>query len=708
VAAVAKGLAKKPADRFETCAAFAAAVLQDVPVLADDPGLARLLCPKCSNMLKLPVDAAGKSGKCPRCRAKMQVADDLGALWLHAEDRRQLDGGNDPGRIPADDDPAGMVESAAEERDDAGGLGDFRPASGSTPVGRRIRRRSRGPLVAVLGGVAGAVALGAFLLRGGDGGSTPKKPRRPAGISSPLQDEVTIPPRVADEVAATSAPAADKGAAIPAPVADEPAVMPEPAGPEQVVMTPPQPRVAVRREPPPLAARSRAQRMITEAEPPPAQDPPSPPPPDADSPPPADPTPLTAMVDSPAPAAPPAPPAPDPTSPSKDVPEPRQDVAASPLDGAKKPEPAPERKPVRKKPRGKEGPFDGRRNPAERAAEAGGGADTEQAVDRALEWLAAHRLPDGGWSFDLDVCPACNGRCSQSGQTRLADRCAATALAILPFLGRGYTHIKQGKQDSAPYREVVHGALRFLVAPLAAMNSDGRLYNLNDKGDMYSHGVAAIALGEAYALTRDRDLGVAVQRAISFIMNAQDQQGGGWRYHPQQPGDTSASGWQLMALSTAVAGKLPVNPLTINKAAGFLNAVQSANGAMYGYDQPGKGPATTAVGLLCRMQMGWDRNHPAVQRGVAHLGEMGPSNDLYYDYYATQVMYQHGGDPWVRWNDAMKPILLLSQSQAGHESGSFYGGVDGGHGPPAGGRLYCTAMATLILEVYYRHLRMNP
>jgi hypothetical protein len=434
--------------------------------------------------------------------------------------------------------------------------------------------------------------------------------------------------------------------------------------------------------------------MITEAEPPPAQDPPSPPPPVAESPPPADPAPPTAAVDSP------APPAPDPTSPSKDVPEPRQDVAASQLDEARKPEPAPERKPGRKKPRAKEGPFDGRRNPAERAAEAGGGADTEQAVDRALEWLAAHRLQDGGWSFDLDVCPSCNGRCSQSGQNRLADRCAATALAILPFLGRGYTH----KQGPEPYRDVIQGGLRFLVAPLA-MNNDGRLY---DKGDMYSHGVATIALGEAYALTRDPSLGLAVQRAVNFTMNAQDKQGGGWRYHPLQPGDTSASGWQLLALWTAHAAKLQVNPLTTNKAITFLDAMQSANGAMYGYDQPGKGPATTAVGLLCRMHLGWDKNHPAVQRGVAHLGDMGPSNDLYYDYYATQVMYQHGGDPWVRWNDAMKPILLLSQSQAGHEAGSFFEGVDGGHGPPAGGRLYCTAMATLILEVYYRHVRMSP
>ena len=30
--------------------------------------------------------------------------------------------------------------------------------------------------------------------------------------------------------------------------------------------------------------------------------------------------------------------------------------------------------------------------------------------------------------------------------------------------------------------------------------------------------------------------------------------------------------------------------------------------------------------------------------------------------------------------------------------------MEGGHGAEAAGRLYCTSLATMILEVYYRHL----
>jgi hypothetical protein len=54
----------------------------------------------------------------------------------------------------------------------------------------------------------------------------------------------------------------------------------------------------------------------------------------------------------------------------------------------------------------------------------------------------------------------------------------------------------------------------------------------------------------------------------------------------------------------------------------------------------------------------------------------------------------------------MKKRLLPTQARQGHEAGSWYDGVAGdeGHGPKVGGRLYCTAMATMILEVYYRHL----
>ncbi len=90
VKAVERGLAKSQDERFPTCREFAAAVLCDVEPLADDPGIARLLCPDCGNLLKLPVAAAGLCGLCPKCQAQMKVADDLSWLITADEAKRAM------------------------------------------------------------------------------------------------------------------------------------------------------------------------------------------------------------------------------------------------------------------------------------------------------------------------------------------------------------------------------------------------------------------------------------------------------------------------------------------------------------------------------------------------------------------------------------------------------------------------------------------
>ena len=84
--AVQWALAKDPADRFESCREFAATVLADVQPMAVEYDVVRLLCPECSNILKLKPSAGGRTGKCPRCRKVMNVAKDLGALWLRSEE----------------------------------------------------------------------------------------------------------------------------------------------------------------------------------------------------------------------------------------------------------------------------------------------------------------------------------------------------------------------------------------------------------------------------------------------------------------------------------------------------------------------------------------------------------------------------------------------------------------------------------------------
>jgi hypothetical protein len=314
----------------------------------------------------------------------------------------------------------------------------------------------------------------------------------------------------------------------------------------------------------------------------------------------------------------------------------------------------------------------------------------EGAVARALKWLALHQRADGGFSFDHR-----HGPC-QSNPGSLADAThGATGLALLPFLGAGYTH-REGT-----YQRPVRGGLAYLVRNMKWR--EGKYGDLSDSGALYSHGIAAIALCEAYGMTNDKELRAPAQGAIHYLQWAQDPVGGGWRYRPRQPGDTSVVGWQLMALKSAHMAYLDVSPDAVRGTSRFLDSVQTQAGDGYGYTAPGNGEATTAVGLLCRMYLGAKRDDEALQRGVARLSKLGPSEtNLYYNYYGTQALLHYGGDAWRQWNDVQRDRLLETQAREGTEAGSWYSAGD--HGSERGGRLYCTALSTLLLEVYYRHL----
>ena len=222
---------------------------------------------------------------------------------------------------------------------------------------------------------------------------------------------------------------------------------------------------------------------------------------------------------------------------------------------------------------GTAGGLGGRVNAATReqlVAAGGGSSQSEAAVEAALKWFIKHQLPDGGWSFNLKECPGCKGECSHG--TSRDDRCGATALALLPFLGRGYTH-KEG-----PYKRQLEAGLTFLAG--MTVKGSGRAYD--KEGNMYSQGLAGIVLSESYAMSQDKRLQAPAQLALNFIMQAQDPVAGGWRYTPKQPGDTSAVGWQLMALKSGNMAYLQVDPRVVKKASEFLDSVQSDDGAAYG------------------------------------------------------------------------------------------------------------------------------
>jgi hypothetical protein len=332
------------------------------------------------------------------------------------------------------------------------------------------------------------------------------------------------------------------------------------------------------------------------------------------------------------------------------------------------------------------------RTQAQRArlvGERGGSRESENAVELGLIWLASHQRPDGSWSLRFDA-PPCHKQCANPGT--MDTTTGATALALLPFLGAGYSHLQ------GPYQQVVNKGLYYLTSRMIETPHGGELH---ENVTMYAQGLAALTLCEAYAMTGDANLQPYAQKAIDYICYAQHPRGG-WRYFAGQPGDTTVTGWQVMALKSARLARLHVPYRVPERVQKFLDSVQEANGAFYGYQTPDKLPGPTAVALLLRMYAGWSRQDERLVRGVTYLAHLGPSpHDVYFNYYATQVLHHFEGSQWTKWNNQLRDRLVASQGKSGHERGSWF--FPDKHGS-VGGRLYTTAMCVMILEVYYRYL----
>ncbi len=339
------------------------------------------------------------------------------------------------------------------------------------------------------------------------------------------------------------------------------------------------------------------------------------------------------------------------------------------------------------------------------------GPATEEAIERGLAFLASRQLADGHWSLQ------------GHGETViLQSDTAATGLCLLSFQGAGYTHLQH------QYAPAVSLGLRAMIA---MQQPDGNLYRSENKVSdqnvaFYSHGIAALALCEAYGMTQDENLRDPAQRAIDYIVKTQHRERGGWRYQPQVSSDTSVSGWMMMALKSGDLAGLDVPQKAYDGVNRWLEFAKASRGRAdryrynpYAPDTPAQRhgrdvtPTMTAVAMLMRMYSGWRRDNPDMQSAADYIALYPPSlgdakaplRDTYYWYYATQVMFHMGGEHWKSWNQRLNPLLVDEQIKVGPQAGSW----DPKSPVPDrwsahAGRLYLTTMNLLSLEVYYRHL----
>lgn len=360
------------------------------------------------------------------------------------------------------------------------------------------------------------------------------------------------------------------------------------------------------------------------------------------------------------------------------------------------------------------GIYGGRRS-RDRPRRMEGGEGTEAAVAAGLAWLAAHQSADGSW--DPEGAAGCCG-----GGGAGSYRVGLTGLALLAFLGNGETH------RTPLHGQVVRRGLDWL---LSVQDREGCFGDRTSTRFIYNHALASLALCEAYGMTRSRLFAGGARRGVAFSIACRNP-GAAWRYGVR-PGENDASitGWMVMVLAAARGADIDPGGCSaaMKEALGFLDGITDPASGRVGYTARGNGPARlpelmdafpsdrteslTALGLLARFLGGVPVEDPAAAKGtdlclrtLPRWDRQAGTIDFYYWFFGTGALFQRGGDPWKRWNGAMREALLPNQegAAAGHRQGSWAPLDPWG---PEGGRIYATAINVLTLEVYYRTARIT-
>ncbi len=349
-------------------------------------------------------------------------------------------------------------------------------------------------------------------------------------------------------------------------------------------------------------------------------------------------------------------------------------------------------------------------SPAERIAkmkENGGTEQCETAVRNSLKWLKSKQNPDGSWG--------------------VTHKGGMTGLALLAYLGHCET------PESPFYGETVTKGLTYLME-LGAKNKapfDGIYSEVPGViSSTYEHGIAAYAMGEMYSFAKLGSkpipgLRESFERGVAIIIEKQ-QPAGAWGYKEgigyDQYGrnDLSVTGWQYQALKAAKHTGLKIAglPGAVRKVEEYLEKTYNKG---EGFGVPDRTQHynqwnLTGAALLGLQTLGVG-NAGMIQRGIRWLSDevdkepLNWNNDcyLYTWYYNTQAFFQRGGDPWKKWNGQFQKILLENQNADGSYKVETIGAINAAGSSAAGGdsEIYRVCLCTLMLEVYYRYLKVG-
>ena len=328
---------------------------------------------------------------------------------------------------------------------------------------------------------------------------------------------------------------------------------------------------------------------------------------------------------------------------------------------------------------------------------------SERALQKGLEWLARNQGPEGNWnSNDLGL----------------------VGMGALAFLSAGYL------PGRGRYGNTVQRALDFVTRNA---KPSGLLNISNAQRDMYNHGLAAFALGQAYGMTNDKALSNVLDKSLKLISNTQAEDGG-WDYRARRQGrghDLSLVVMQAKALRGAMDSGLEVSPEVVGSAIQSVRRYYKSRSGKNGLSNPkaamletgqftysgGHGTlAMAAAGVVCLQEFGqyadWriGKNLDVIQAAIGRDSSPGarngklPCEDAYTLYYVGQALYQVGGKRWRESYPRLRDYLVASQMLNSGESAQD--GLWRDHKRVGGqpGDLYGTAVACFVLAMPNRYL----
>lgn len=331
-------------------------------------------------------------------------------------------------------------------------------------------------------------------------------------------------------------------------------------------------------------------------------------------------------------------------------------------------------------------------------------ADVDDAVNRALQWLASQQQRDGS----LPTMP--------SGQP------AITSLGVMAFLSAGNT-LEGGRYAGGLRRAVEYsldcqqdnGLLSLVRTRPTTVRHNG------SHTAYYNHGITGLMLGEVYGMTgaaQSKRIEEAIPIAITLSRKGQNNKRnnvdqGGWQYytyHHDVDSDMSATTWQLMFLRSAKNAGFDVPEQMVQDAMKFTERCYDPRRGVFHYGIFGSERYTTVGsvggGILSLSMAGKHGSEMANSAGKWLLQRPFENYNSYISaggnyhyglYYASHASYQLGGEYWRSLYPRIVNVLLQNQLDDG--SWPPEAGIASGYG-----RCYSTALAVLSLTTSYQLL----